>query len=133
MANKPRDTTIELAVRRELHRRGLRYRIDYRAPGASRRTIDIAFTRIRVAVLIDGCFWHSCPLHYRPAKRNAEWWADKMAANRLRDADTNERLTSAGWRVLRFWEHESPEAIANEVASCLAEARVDHRAATDHL
>ncbi len=104
IANRRRDTTPEIAVRRALHAAGLRFRVDY--PVLPRRRADIAFPRRRVAVFIDGCFWHGCPDHQTVAKANARYWADKLAANQARDRDTNERLTARGWTVLRFWEHE---------------------------
>jgi DNA mismatch endonuclease (patch repair protein) len=86
LGNKRRDTTPELAVRRELHRRGLRYRVDYPLPMSSRRRMDIAFTRLRIAVFIDGCFWHSCPEHATSPARNSDYWGPKLARNEARDA-----------------------------------------------
>lgn len=111
-----RDTAPELALRSELHRRGLRYRVDWPLPGMPRRRADIAFTRAKIAVFVDGCFWHSCPEHGTDAKANAEWWAAKLAANVRRDRETGERLRAAGWAVLRFWEHETTMDAADEVA-----------------
>jgi len=114
-ANRGRDTTPELAVRRLLHRAGLRYRIHYRCPDLRRRTIDIAFPARRVACFIDGCFWHQCTEHYVEPKSNTSFWRDKVAANRRRDRETDAALTGAGWTVLRFWEHQPPEVIAYEI------------------
>lgn len=116
-AVRKRDNGPEMAVRRLLHAAGLRYRVAWPVPGQRRRTIDIAFTRARVAVYIDGCFWHGCPLHGTSPKANAAWWAEKIAANRARDADVTAQLHDLGWTVLRFWEHEPPPDVA---ASALA-------------
>jgi DNA mismatch endonuclease (patch repair protein) len=103
-----RDTSPELALRRALHARGLRYRVELPVPGAARRTIDIAFTRARLAVFVDGCFWHACPEHGTEPAVNADWWARKLAANRARDTATDQLLEEAGWRVIRVWEHIPP-------------------------
>jgi DNA mismatch endonuclease (patch repair protein) len=100
-----RDTKPELALRRELHRLGLRYRVDHGVLPGVRRRADVVFTRARVAVFVDGCFWHGCPDHGSRPKANAEWWATKLAANVARDRDTDRLLADAGWRVVRFWEH----------------------------
>jgi DNA mismatch endonuclease (patch repair protein) len=116
LANTRRDTTTELAVRRLLHARGLRYRVDYAPlPTMRRRRADIVFTRAKVAVFIDGCFWHGCPEHATTPKQHAEYWGPKLAANRARDAETNSALEAAGWTVLRFWQHEEPEAVAERI------------------
>jgi DNA mismatch endonuclease, patch repair protein len=103
-----RHTAPELALRRELHRRGLRYRVQLRMPMNRRRTIDIAFTRARLAVFVDGCFWHGCPEHGVQPQTNEDWWRWKIDRNQARDADTTQLLESAGWEVLRLWEHEDP-------------------------
>lgn len=115
-ANRSRDTSPELAVRRILHARGLRYRVAYRPEPSLRRTADIVFTKQRVAVFIDGCYWHSCPEHGTRARSNAIYWSEKLARNAARDKDTTERLQAAGWTVLRFWEHEDPVKVADRVA-----------------
>lgn len=99
------DTRPELALRSELHRRGLRYRVQIKVPGNNRRTIDIAFTRARLAVYVDGCFWHGCPEHHVRPKANSAWWAWKIERNQARDRDTDRELLSRGWEVLRVWEH----------------------------
>jgi len=118
-AARQRDTAPELAARSELHRRGLRFYID-RAPLPSlRRRADILFPRRRVAVYIDGCFWHGCPEHGTWPKANAEWWRAKIETNRARDCDTDRRLQEAGWTVVRAWEHESPMVIADRVVRVL--------------
>ena len=109
------DTAPELAVRRELHRRGLRYRVEAKVLPSLRRRADIAFTRARVVVFIDGCFWHDCPIHGTKPKANADFWADKLAANVARDRDTDKRLEAAGWLVVRAWEHEKPAEVADHL------------------
>lgn len=111
-----RDTKPELELRRELWRRGLRYRVD-RAPikGLSRRRADLVFRRARVAVFVDGCFWHGCSEHGTLPKANAAWWRAKIEANRARDADTDRVLAESGWRSLRVWEHEDPQRAASRV------------------
>lgn len=112
------DTHPEVAVRAALFRRGLRFRKQLPVPGMPRRTIDIAFTRARVAVFVDGCFWHGCPDHGVAPKNNAAWWADKLALNQLRDRNTDDHLERLGWLVIRVWEHQD----AGEVADAVAEA-----------
>jgi len=112
LGNKARDTKPELAVRRLLHADGFRYRVNFRPSREIRRTADIVFTRRRVAVFIDGCFWHGCPLHGTSPKANAEYWGPKLARNVERDLETTALLTASGWTVLRFWEHENPADVA---------------------
>lgn len=116
-ANRRRDTVPELAVRRLVHAAGLRYRVDY-PPLADHRRLraDLVFTSARVAVFIDGCFWHGCPEHHRPARTNAEFWSEKVDGNQQRDARVDGLLKDAGWVVLRFWEHEPPEVVATQIA-----------------
>lgn len=106
MSTKRRDTPAELALRSSLHRLGLRFRVDVSPLRGSRRRADIVFPSARIAVFIDGCFWHGCPEHGTQPKQNAAWWLEKLERNRLRDADTNRQLEDAGWFVLRYWEHE---------------------------
>lgn len=119
-ANRARDTKPELAVRRLLHARGRRYRVSYRPlPQDRRRSVDLAFTRKKVAVLIDGCYWHGCPEHFIMPKSNVDYWSAKIARNRERDGETTRLLQDAGWTVLRFWEHEDPELIAAAVERAL--------------
>lgn len=113
------DTVPELALRRALHSRGLRYRVGYKVPGAPRRTIDVAFPRKRLAVFVDGCFWHRCPVHAVPAKNNSSWWADKLEGNVARDLETTNLLEAQGWTVVRVWEHEEPAAVASRIAELL--------------
>lgn len=116
-SNRGRDTAPELAVRRRLHNRGFRFRVSYRPVPSLRRTADIAFTRKKIAVFIDGCFWHGCPEHRTHPKTNAEFWRAKIEGNVSRDEDTTRSLTTAGWTVLRFWAHEPPEEVADRIAS----------------
>ena len=102
---RTRDTEPELALRHELHARGMRYRVGYPVPGNRRRSIDIAFVGIRLAVFVDGCFWHGCPTHGTWPTTNAKWWEHKIRMNRTRDADTDRLLREHGWESLRIWEH----------------------------
>ncbi|AZP18106.1 very short patch repair endonuclease [Streptomyces aquilus] len=122
-----KDTAAELAVRRLLHAAGQRYRVEYPVPGMARRRIDVAFPSVKVAVLIDGCFWHGCPEHATQPKSNAEWWRKKLDRNMARDTETTEHLTTAGWEVLRFWEHEPPEVVAQVVTAAVERRRTRQR------
>ncbi|SHI50609.1 DNA mismatch endonuclease, patch repair protein [Nocardiopsis flavescens] len=118
-ANRGRDTGPELAVRRLVHAAGLRYRVSARPLPDLRRTADLVFTRRRIAVFVDGCFWHGCPEHHTRARTNADYWAEKVRANRERDADTDRRLARAGWTVLRIWEHEGADAAAQRIVAAV--------------
>jgi DNA mismatch endonuclease, patch repair protein len=109
-----RDTKPELLLRSALWQRGLRYRVDYPVVGRRRRA-DIAFTRAKVAVFVDGCFWHGCPQHGTLPKNNADWWRAKLTANITRDRTTDRYLQEAGWLVMRFWEHDDPSGAADKV------------------
>ncbi|MDR7167563.1 DNA mismatch endonuclease (patch repair protein) [Nocardia kruczakiae] len=113
-------TAPETALRTELHRRGLRYFVDRAPLPGLRRRADLVFPRRKVAVYVDGCFWHRCPEHATYPKNNAEWWAEKLAGNVARDRDTDARLTAAGWLVVRIWEHENSVAAADRVQSALS-------------
>lgn len=117
-ANRRRDTAPELAVRRLLHAAGLRYRVDY-APLGGRRRADIVFPRKKIAVFIDGCFWHGCPEHATLPKRNRDYWAPKLARNIERDRETDALLAEAGWRVIRHWEHEQASTIADAITAAV--------------
>lgn len=108
-------TKPETLLRRELHRRGRRFRVQYRVEGLARRRVDIAFTRARLIVFVDGCFWHGCPEHGRVPKANNEWWRWKLGRNLERDVDTDRQLQALGWRVLRLWEHVDPVEGADAV------------------
>lgn len=118
-----RDTPAELAIRRNLHARGLRYRVDYRPEPGIRRKADVVFTRAKVAVFVDGCFWHDCPEHGSAPNANADWWREKLATNGRRDRDTDERLCAAGWTVVRVWEHEPPALAADLIVETLNRRR----------
>ncbi|WP_428834020.1 very short patch repair endonuclease [Microbispora maris] len=121
-SNKGRDTKPELSLRRAVHALGLRYRVGIRPVKSVRRTADIVFTKAKVAVFLDGCFWHGCPLHHTVAVTNAGFWAEKVRRTRERDAETDQLLKEAGWRVLRVWEHEDPADAAKRVAILLGKA-----------
>jgi DNA mismatch endonuclease, patch repair protein len=114
-----RDTDAEMALRRELHRRGLRYRVNLRIPGLGRVRPDIVFTRRKLVVFIDGCFWHRCPIHATHPKTNADWWEQKLETNVRRDRKTDQVLVDAGWTVIRIWEHEDPVEAADRVQRVL--------------
>lgn len=121
--NRGRDTRPEMRIRRAVWSLGLRYRVGTRPITSLRRTADLVFPRARVAVFVDGCYWHGCPAHYRPARLNADFWSSKIAGNRQRDAETDARLLEAGWTVVRVWEHEDPAAGAERVRAAVNEAR----------
>lgn len=121
--NRNRDTAPERQLRSLLHARGLRYRVAARPVPTLRRTADIVFPKERVAVFVDGCYWHGCPEHYRPATRNVEFWRTKISENQRRDAETNRALATHGWIVVRCWEHEDPESAADRVARVVDETR----------
>lgn len=105
---RQRGTDVEIELRRALHALGLRYRLQVPLSRKPRRVADIVFIGARVAVFVDGCFWHGCPLHATWPKENAGFWRDKIEANRTRDADTTRRLRELGWEVIRVWSHEDP-------------------------
>ena len=114
--NKSRDTKPEIAVRSAVHALGMRYRVSARPLAGLRRTADLVFRSARVAVFVDGCFWHGCPAHHSPPKTNAGYWSTKIQGNKSRDSDTTERLRMEGWTVLRFWSHEEPMSVAAQIA-----------------
>lgn len=116
---KSRDTTAERALRSELHRRGFRYRVHRQPIPKLRREADLLNRRLRVAIFVDGCFWHGCPLHATWPKTNAEFWRNKIETNRRRDLHTGEQLSAAGWTVLRVWEHEDSGEAANRIMSVI--------------
>ncbi len=115
LGNRSRDTKPELRVRSLLHKRGMRYRVNQRPLSEVRRTADIVFRKVRIAVFIDGCFWHGCPDHFKQPGTNSEYWRDKVDGNRRRDRETDALLIKGGWQVLRFWEHEDPGDVARMV------------------
>jgi len=118
-ANRRRDTGPEMAVRRLVHAAGLRYRVDVKPLPDLNRRADLSFARAKVAVFIDGCYWHGCPDHGTTAKTNAAYWSPKIARTRERDVDTDRRLHDAGWTVVRAWEHEDPSTVATRVAAAV--------------
>ncbi|WP_090599138.1 very short patch repair endonuclease [Mycobacterium lentiflavum] len=122
-SNKGRDTSPELALRSAVHRLGLRYRVSKRPLPGLRRTADLVFNSARVAVFLDGCFWHGCPQHHTVAVTNAKFWSDKVEGNRARDRDTDQRLAEAGWLSIRVWEHENPQQAALRVKQIVEERR----------
>ena len=122
-SNKSRDTKPELALRSAVHARGLRYRVSAKPLAGVRRTADLVFPRAKVAVFLDGCFWHGCPEHHTVASANARFWADKVEGNRKRDRDTDGRLAEAGWVSVRIWEHEDAAEAARRVEE-IVRARV---------
>lgn len=119
-AQRTKDTEAETSLRSALFRRGLRFRVNQKLPGLSRKTFDVLFRKQKVVVLVDGCFWHACPIHATWPKANAEWWKNKIEENRRRDVATNEALNAAGWTVVRVWEHVDPEIAAVRVAEIVA-------------
>lgn len=118
-----RSNPLELAVRSRLHRSGERFRVHYRPLGRSRADADIAFTARKLAVLIDGCFWHRCPIHASEPRSNGAWWAQKLDGNVERDRRFDAALAKAGWRVLRLWEHEGIDTIVAIIRGALAQRR----------
>lgn len=120
-ANRRRDTGPELALRRELHRRGLRFRVDQRPLQGLRSKADIVFRSRRIAVFVDGCFWHACPEHGNLPKANRDWWRVKLDVNVARDRRNERALTEAGWRVIRVWEHEPIDIAADRIRAAVAE------------
>jgi len=118
-STRQRNTAAETLVRSLLHRMGLRYRIHICPIKQLHRKADIVFPRLKIAVYIDGCFWHGCPIHATWPKANAEFWRNKIESNQRRDLDTNERLREAGWTVIRAWEHEEAEEAALRIAEAV--------------
>jgi DNA mismatch endonuclease (patch repair protein) len=118
-----RDTKPERLIRSLIHAQGFRYRVAARPIPNLRRTADVVFRPTKVAVFIDGCYWHGCPEHYVPPKTNPGYWSEKVAKNIARDRDTDQRLKEAGWTVLRFWEHESPVDCALKIADTVIALR----------
>lgn len=119
-AVRSRDTRPELRIRSELHRRGLRYRVHRQPVRGLRRSGDIVFGPAKVIVMVDGCFWHGCPSHSRPSRKNHAFWSNKIAENQRRDRDTNRALEDAGWLVVRVWEHDDPHDVAARLEAVVA-------------
>lgn len=123
---KRADTKPELLVRRVLHSRGVRYRVNASPEPGIRTKADIVWKGLRLAVFIDGCFWHGCPVHATRPKANEAWWAQKLDGNIERDRRVDTDLTTLGWTVLRFWEHEQPIDVADVICGKLTELRGAH-------
>ncbi|MFF0302489.1 very short patch repair endonuclease [Streptomyces nigra] len=115
LGNRNKNTSPELAIRSLVHAAGLRYRVAAKPIPQMRRTADLVFRPCRVAVFIDGCFWHGCPEHFVPPKTNPDYWSAKIGRNMARDKDTDAKLSEHGWIVLRFWEHQDAVSCADEV------------------
>ncbi|MFD5085162.1 very short patch repair endonuclease [Kitasatospora sp. NPDC058406] len=122
-AIRSRDTSPELALRSLVHAEGLRYRVAAKPLPGMRRTADLLFRPTRLAVFVDGCFWHGCPVHFVPPKTNPDYWNEKIDRNVQRDRDTDMKLTEAGWLVLRFWEHQLPAECAALVVDTVRRRR----------
>ncbi|MDH6126181.1 DNA mismatch endonuclease (patch repair protein) [Kitasatospora sp. GP82] len=120
---RSRNTAPEVVLRRALHASGLRFRVHRRPLPGVRREADVVFGPARVAVFVDGCFWHGCPEHATWPKNNASFWREKIEKNRIRDADTDTRLLAAGWLAVRVWEHEDPIEAAVRVRNVVLERR----------
>jgi DNA mismatch endonuclease (patch repair protein) len=114
---RTRDTAPEVAIRSAVHRLGLRYRIHVRPEPGVRTVADLVFRRARVAVFIDGCFWHGCPIHGSWPASNSAWWRAKIERNIQRDRATDDALTTRGWQVIRIWEHDPPRQAAARIAA----------------
>jgi DNA mismatch endonuclease (patch repair protein) len=120
---RQRDTPAEMRLRSALHGRGARYRVQVSPLEGLRRRADIVFPRERVAVFVDGCFWHSCPEHGTVPRANRSWWEAKLDGNRRRDLDTDERLRAAGWEAIRVWEHDDPDVAAAAILAAVRARR----------
>jgi DNA mismatch endonuclease (patch repair protein) len=125
---RTRDTETELMLRRVLHRRGLRYRLHRRPLPHYRRLADLIFPSTKIAVFVDGCFWHGCPDHGTWPRANADFWRAKIENNRRRDVETIEYLVAAGWLPIRVWEHEDVEAAADRVEEAVRARQADQDA-----
>jgi DNA mismatch endonuclease, patch repair protein len=116
-------TNIEREVRSVLFRLGLRFRVNRIVVPGSRRRADVVFAKSRLAIFIDGCFWHSCPQHKTMPKTNTRWWRAKLAANVKRDRDSDRELRKYGWKVIRVWEHQCTDTVARRVLKALADRK----------
>jgi DNA mismatch endonuclease (patch repair protein) len=118
-----RDTVVEVCIRKSLHRAGFRFRVDYRPEKSLRCKGDVVFTRWKVIVFVDGCFWHGCPLHATSPANNSEWWQEKLHANVERDKRNTRALEELGWKVVRVWEHENSDEAAERIERVLKQVR----------
>lgn len=114
-------TDIELALRKELFKQGLRYWVNRPVLQKPRRVADVVFPRLKIAIFVDGCFWHGCPRHATWPKNNAEFWKNKIETNRRRDADTNTKLLANGWTVVRVWQHEDVSRAVERIQAAIAQ------------
>lgn len=114
-----RDNAFERKIRSDLFSSGLRYRVHFPIPGLPRRTCDIAFPSLKVAIFLDGCFWHGCPTHISKFKTNEAFWIAKIVQNAQRDLNTTEHLQSEGWTVLRFWEHDERHVVTAKITAAV--------------
>lgn len=121
------DTAVELELRRRLHAAGLRYRVHVKPLPSLRRTADIVFGPSRVAIFVDGCFWHGCERHKTIPRTNREFWEAKIGGNIQRDADTKRRLAEAGWMYVQVWEHDDPGEAARAIGEIVTGRRQDGR------
>lgn len=121
-ANKSRDTKPELALRSIVHSRGLRFRVDCSPLKGVRSRADLVFSKAKIAVFVDGCFWHGCSEHFIMPKTNSDYWSTKIGNNKARDEKVNRSLTAAGWTVMRFWEHEDPVSAGDRIEAAWKEA-----------
>lgn len=123
-ANRRRDTRCELRLRSALHARGLRFRRDMRVPLAHKSVkVDVVLTKARIAVFVDGCFWHGCPEHGSVPRSNVEYWAPKLKRNVERDRAVDAALAAEGWHVERVWEHEDPDLVAERIVTLWSQRR----------
>jgi len=124
---RSRDTRPEIALRSALHATGLRYRVERPVIPGMRRRADLIFGPAKVAVFVDGCFWHMCPQHATAPKANADWWREKLERNQARDQDTDQLLREQGWLPVRVWEHEEMVEAAGRIARIVHERRAPHQ------
>lgn len=123
MSNRGKDTSPELALRKRLHGLGARFRKHRRPLPGVRCEADLLFPRVKLAVFVDGCFWHGCPEHTSYPITNREWWLRKLEGNKSRDRKNDEMLRLAGWTIVRLWEHQGVEEMAAEVLHVLTALR----------
>src|SRR5664280_2052735 len=123
-SNRGRDTEPELRLRRILHSRGFRYRVDARPIRSLNRRADLLFPTEHLAVFVDGCFWHCCPIHYQAPASNPAYWQQKVDDNRRRDRQTDRLLRRNGWSVIRVWEHADPALAANRIERKVLACRI---------
>lgn len=126
-AAKPKNTLPEIKLQTALAELGINFETDVKPIEDLHRRADVLIREGKIAIFVDGCFWHGCPIHGTQAKANAEFWADKIKRNQERDLDTNEHLEAAGWTVIRIWEHEDPNDAAKQIADIIKEKKSKYR------